>query len=46
MVARAGGRLECEPIAFPPITEEQTRANRLFQRCMSARGWWNQQPRL
>src|SRR4051794_7798428 len=23
MVARAGGRLECEPIAFPPITEEQ-----------------------
>jgi site-specific DNA-methyltransferase (adenine-specific) len=21
MVARAGGRLECEPIAFPPITE-------------------------
>jgi hypothetical protein len=23
MVARAGGRLECEPISFPPITEEQ-----------------------
>src|SRR6478752_3971208 len=23
LVARAGGRLECEPIAFPPITEEQ-----------------------
>jgi site-specific DNA-methyltransferase (adenine-specific) len=23
MVTRASGRLECEPIAFPPITEEQ-----------------------
>src|SRR5215471_12614980 len=23
MVARAGGRLECEPISFPPITEDQ-----------------------
>src|SRR4029077_9514932 len=22
MVARTGGRLECEPIAFPPLTEE------------------------
>ena len=31
---------------LPPITEDQTKANRLFQRCMSARGWWNQQPRL
>jgi hypothetical protein len=30
----------------PPVSEEQTQANRLFQRCMSARGWWNQQPRL
>ena len=29
-----------------PITPEQTQANRLFQRCMSARGWWAQQPRL
>lgn len=30
----------------PPVTEEQTKANRTFQRCMSARGWWAQQPRL
>ena len=30
----------------PPVSVEQTQANRLFQRCMSARGWWNQQPRL
>jgi hypothetical protein len=29
-----------------PVTVEQTQANRLFQRCMSARGWWAQQPRL
>jgi hypothetical protein len=29
-----------------PVTTEQTQANRLFQRCMSARGWWAQQPRL
>jgi len=29
-----------------PVTAEQTQANRLFQRCMSAHGWWNQQPRL
>jgi hypothetical protein len=30
----------------PPVSVEQTQANRLFQRCMSSRGWWNQQPRL
>ena len=29
-----------------PLTPEQTQANRLFQRCMSAHGWWAQQPRL
>jgi hypothetical protein len=29
-----------------PATPEQTEANRLFQRCMSARGWWADQPRL
>ena len=29
-----------------PVTPEQTEANRLFQRCMSAHGWWAQQPRL
>jgi hypothetical protein len=29
-----------------PVAPEQTEANRLFQRCMSARGWWAQQPRL
>jgi len=29
-----------------PVSAEQTQANRRFQRCMSARGWWAQQPRL
>jgi site-specific DNA-methyltransferase (adenine-specific) len=38
MVARAGGRLECEPIAFPPITEEQrTESGRHMARL--ARRW-------
>ena len=44
------GNLEGSPdpnaYFLPPITVEQTQANRLFQRCMSARGWWAQQPRL
>ena len=29
-----------------PATPEQTSANRLFQRCMVARGWWPLQPPL
>lgn len=29
-----------------PATLEQTRANRLFQRCMMSRGWWALQPPL
>ena len=38
MVARAGGRLECEPIAFPPITEEQ-RTESAHQMARLARRW-------
>jgi site-specific DNA-methyltransferase (adenine-specific) len=38
MVARAGGRLECEPIAFPPITEEQ-RTESARQMARLARRW-------
>jgi hypothetical protein len=29
-----------------PVTPEQTEANRLFQRCMVAQGWWALQPPL
>ena len=29
-----------------PGTPEQTEANRLFQRCMVAQGWWALQPPL
>lgn len=29
-----------------PVTQEQTDANRLFQRCMLTRGWWALQPPL
>jgi hypothetical protein len=29
-----------------PATPEQTEANRLFQRCMVAQGWWALQPPL
>ena len=29
-----------------PVTPEQTSANRLFERCMLARGWWPLQPPL
>ena len=29
-----------------PGTPEQTEANRLFQRCMVAQGWWPLQPPL
>jgi hypothetical protein len=29
-----------------PVTQEQTSANRLFQRCMVTRGWWALQPPL
>jgi site-specific DNA-methyltransferase (adenine-specific) len=38
IVARAGGRLACEPIAFPPITEEQ-RAESARQMARLARRW-------
>src|SRR5260221_717432 len=38
MVARAGGRLECEPIAFPPITEEE-RMESARQMARLARRW-------
>jgi site-specific DNA-methyltransferase (adenine-specific) len=38
MVARAGGRLECEPIAFPPITE-QARLESARQMARLARRW-------
>jgi site-specific DNA-methyltransferase (adenine-specific) len=38
MVARAGGRLECEPIAFPPITEE-ARFESARQMARIARRW-------
>ena len=38
MVARAGGRLECEPITFPPITEEQ-RTESARQMARLARRW-------
>jgi site-specific DNA-methyltransferase (adenine-specific) len=38
MVARAGGRLECEPIAFPPITEE-VRLESARQMARVARRW-------
>jgi len=38
MVARAGGRLECEPIAFPPITEE-ARLESARQMARLARRW-------
>ena len=29
-----------------PVTPEQTEANRLFQKCMVAQGWWPLQPPL
>ena len=29
-----------------PVSPEQTEANRLFQRCMVAQGWWALQPPL
>jgi hypothetical protein len=29
-----------------PATQEQTQANRLFQKCMVGRGWWALQPPL
>jgi hypothetical protein len=29
-----------------PVSPEQTEANRLFQRCMVAQGWWALQPTL
>jgi len=29
-----------------PVSPEQTEANRLFQRCMVAQGWWALQPSL
>jgi hypothetical protein len=29
-----------------PVSAEQTEANRLFQRCMVAQGWWALQPPL
>jgi site-specific DNA-methyltransferase (adenine-specific) len=38
VVARAGGRLECEPIAFPPITEE-ARLESARQMARLARRW-------
>src|SRR5690242_20962719 len=38
LVARAGGKLEVEPIAFPPITEEQ-RAESAQQMARLARRW-------
>ena len=38
LVARAGGRLEVEPITFPPITEEQ-RAESARQMARLARRW-------
>ena len=38
MVARARGRLECEPIAFPPITEE-ARLESARQMARLARRW-------
>jgi len=41
-----GGNPDPNTYFKPPVSEEQTQANRLFQRCMSAHGWWNQQPRL
>src|SRR5262245_10376429 len=45
-VGSVEGTPDPNPYFLPPITEDQTKATRLFQRCMSARGWWNQQPRL
>jgi hypothetical protein len=47
--ARAGsveGRDDPRTYFRDPVSPEQTEANRLFQRCMVAQGWWALQPSL